>query len=112
MLKLPILLSFNKETDQTMTSTAFVLILLSVVLHVGWNFLCKANKHPTLAFYFIANLLAAILLIPFLFVAKVTWSQLDWRFWLAVFFSDFFEAIYSIEPPFDFKAYMEERRTE
>ena len=85
-----------------MSSTAFVLILLSVVLHVGWNFLCKANKHPTLAFYFVANLLAAILLIPFLFVAKLTWSQLDWRFWLAVFFSDFFEAIYSIGL---FKAY-------
>lgn len=85
-----------------MTSTAFILILLSVVLHVGWNFLCKANKHPTLAFYFIANLLAALVLIPFLFLAKLDWSRLDWRFWLAVLFSDFFEAIYSIGL---FKAY-------
>jgi drug/metabolite transporter (DMT)-like permease len=85
-----------------MSGTAFILILLSVVLHVGWNFLCKANKHPNLAFYFVANLLAALLLTPLLFVARLDWLQLDWRFWLAVFFSDFFEAIYSIGL---FKAY-------
>lgn len=85
-----------------MTVTAFILIIFSVVLHVGWNFLCKANKKPTLAFYFIANLIAGIVLLPLLFMADVDWTSMGWKFWMLVFFSDFFEMIYAVGL---FKAY-------
>ena len=85
-----------------MTITAFVLILCSVFLHVGWNFLCKVNKNPTIAFYVVANLFAAVLLVPLLFFMKVEWCAIGMRFWLAALSSGFFEAIYSIGL---FKAY-------
>lgn len=79
-----------------MTTTAFLLILASVALHVGWNFLCKVNKEPSLSFYCVANFIAGVALLPLLLMAKVDWFSLGWRFWVFLFFSDFFEMIYAV----------------
>ena len=43
-----------------MGKTAFLLILFSVFLHAGWNFLSKANR-PSKAFFMLANLTIALL---------------------------------------------------
>ena len=79
-----------------MTTTAFLLILASVALHVGWNFLCKVNKEPSLSFYCAANFIAGVALLPLLLMAKIDWLSLGWRFWVFLFFSDFFEMIYGV----------------
>ena len=64
-----------------MGKTAFLLILLSVFLHAGWNFLSKANR-PSKAFFVLANGTVALLTIPFVFIVPVAWGELGWKFWL------------------------------
>lgn len=79
-----------------MTTTAFLLILASVALHVGWNFLCKVNKEPSLSFYCVANFIAGVVLFPLLLLARIDWLALGGHFWVYLFFSCFFELIYAI----------------
>ncbi len=45
-----------------MTITAVILILISACLHVTWNLISKKTK-PSLAFFFLANLFGALLLL-------------------------------------------------
>ncbi|MBE6399592.1 MAG: hypothetical protein E7041_05565 [Lentisphaerae bacterium] len=78
-----------------MGKTAFLLILLSVFLHAGWNFLSKANR-PSKAFFVLANGTVALLTIPFVFIVPVAWGELGWKFWLLLAGSVAFEVIYAI----------------
>lgn len=84
-----------------MNQTAFLLILISVFLHAGWNFLSKANR-PSASFYVIVNGIVAVALLPFPLIAKIAWVQLPWKFWIFFAGSVFFEIIYAIGL---FKAY-------
>jgi len=63
-----------------MTFTAFLLILISVFLHVSWNLLSKATR-PSAAFYIILSIDAAVITVPFLFLARVSWGALGIGFW-------------------------------
>ena len=74
---------------------AFLLILLSVFLHAGWNFLSKAHR-PSAAFYMVLNSVPAILLIPTLFFARVEWAALGWKFWFAFAGSWLAEILYAV----------------
>ena len=78
-----------------MGKTAFLLILFSVFLHAGWNFLSKANR-PSKAFFMLANAAIALLTVPFVFIVPVAWGELGWKFWLLLAGSVAFEAIYAI----------------
>jgi drug/metabolite transporter (DMT)-like permease len=76
-----------------MTPIAFLLVLISVFLHAGWNFLSK-SKRPSAAFYMLASLTSAILWLPFFLLADIRWGELPPRFWLLVSVSGSFEVLY------------------
>ena len=78
-----------------MHAYAFLLILLSVFLHAGWNFLSKAHR-PSAAFYMMVNAVPAVLLIPTLFFVRVEWAALGWKFWGAFAGSWLAEVLYAI----------------
>lgn len=68
-----------------MTFSAFFLILVSVFLHAGWNFLSKKTA-PSLAFYGLSSLTAALLWLPWVLLFGVDLSGLSggfWGWWLA-----------------------------
>lgn len=76
-----------------MSWTAFVLILVSAVLHAGWNFLSK-SKRPSAAFYLLASMTSILLWLPFLLLSDTHWSALPGRFWLLTLGSGISEVIY------------------
>ena len=78
-----------------MTLTAFLLIFFSIFLHAGWNFMSKATR-PSAAYYLIANTVAAVILTPFLFLARISWKDLGGAFWIFLAGSICFEVIYAI----------------
>ncbi len=76
-----------------MSLTAFLLILASVFLHAGWNFISKKSV-PSLAFYSLSCGTAALLWLgPFLF-AEFRSSDMPLHFWMLTFFSVLFEILY------------------
>ena len=62
---------------------AAVLLLLSVFCHSGWNFLSK-KKHPTLAFYLVANLVGVLSLLPVLVFYHNKISLIPAEVWILV----------------------------
>ena len=74
---------------------AFLLILLSVFFHAGWNFLSKAHR-PSAAFYLVLNSIPMVLLLPTLFFVHLDWAALGWKFWLAFAGSWVAEEAYAI----------------
>jgi drug/metabolite transporter (DMT)-like permease len=73
--------------------TAFLLILASVFLHAGWNFISKKSV-PSLAFYSLSCGTAALLWLgPFL-LAEFQTAAMSASFWTLVFFSVLFEILY------------------
>jgi len=76
-----------------MTLTAFLLILCSTVLHAWWNY--RGKKHlPSAAFFLLADGSVALLMCPFLFYYHAQLAQLPPKFWLLIFATGFFEALY------------------
>ena len=63
-----------------MTLTAFLLILVSVFLHAGWNLLLKERK-PSLAFCFLLSCCALLCMSPFIFLCPFPMMGLPWKFW-------------------------------
>ena len=76
-----------------MTSTAFFLMLASVFLHAGWNFLSKA-KRPSAAFFMLASMTSVIFLAPFAYCARALLAEMPARFWLLLLASGGFEVLY------------------
>ena len=78
-----------------MTLNAFLIILASVFLHAGWNFISRASR-PSIAFFWLVEAFGGLFLIPFLFIVKVDWSVLPKAFWLCFLASSVFESVYSV----------------
>ncbi len=78
-----------------MTLTAFLLILVSVFLHAGWNFLSKAHR-PSAAFYLVLNGSSLLYLWPFLLFSNIRWCGLPGAFWMLFAASSAFEVLYSV----------------
>ena len=78
-----------------MTWNAFIVILVSVFLHAGWNFLSRASR-PSIAFFWLVEAFGGLFLIPFLFIVKMPWSELPAAFWIFFAVSSVFEGLYSI----------------
>ncbi len=76
-----------------MTPAAFALILVSVFLHAGWNFLSK-HCSPSGAFYLISTLTAVLLWLPFFCFSGVELGMLPGRFWILLAASGVFELLY------------------
>ena len=76
-----------------MSLTAFLLVLASVFLHAGWNFISKKSV-PSLSFYCLSCGTAALLwLFPFLF-SEFSCRLMPPGFWRLVAFSVCFEILY------------------
>lgn len=78
-----------------MTLTAFVLVFFSVFLHAAWNTMSKSVK-PSLAFYLIMTVTAALMWLPFLIFGKMNPFRLPVHFWILMFFSIVGEVIYMV----------------
>lgn len=66
-----------------MTPLAFALILLSALLHCGWNALLKGHS-PSLAFVLLLNCFSCLVMLPFLFAVPLPVLELPGRFWLCL----------------------------
>ena len=78
-----------------MTFFSFILTLISVFLHAGWNFISKASK-CTKAFYLVSNVIAAIMLLPAFIICPLPFNKLELSFFLFFAGSVFFEVLYSL----------------
>lgn len=78
-----------------MTLTAFVLIFFSVFLHAAWNTISKSVK-PSMAFYSIMTVTAALIWLPFLIFGKWNPFAMPLRFWGLLLFSVCGEVIYML----------------
>lgn len=75
-----------------MTWTAIALVLLSTVLHAGWNLLGK-RQSPSLAFFLLAMLAAGVAGLPLLLTQR-DWLALPLAFWWLLLASGFCQALY------------------
>jgi len=73
--------------------TAFFLILASVFLHAGWNFISKKSI-PSLAFYSLSTGTAALLWLGFFLFSEFQSGLMTPHFWTLTFFSIAFEILY------------------
>ncbi len=78
-----------------MTLTAFLLLLVSVFLHAGWNFLSK-KQHPSMAFYAIASTTAMVIWLPGFFWFGPKLAELPGCFWAIWFASTVCEFLYAL----------------
>ena len=63
-----------------MTLVAFLLVLVSVFLHAGWNFLSK-KQIPSLSFYSLTSTTAALLWLPCFLLSDLRLGNLPAMFW-------------------------------
>ncbi len=76
-----------------MTLTAAILLLISAVSHAGWNYLSK-KKHPTAAFFFVANTIGVIFIFPILLYYGNQIPLIPKSVWIFIAMSGFFLAAY------------------
>ncbi|NQU11525.1 EamA family transporter [bacterium] len=77
-----------------MSPTAIVLLVIAAFLHAGWNLLTK-SKHPSAAFFLVANLAAVVLLLPVLVVGRHALAAgIPPRVWALLVVTGFFLALY------------------
>lgn len=76
-----------------MSVFAFVLVVLSAVIHASWNLLGK-SRTPTPAFFCVASLGAGVLLVPVIWVVLTSASPLPFSYWLLLTVSGFCQMVY------------------
>jgi drug/metabolite transporter (DMT)-like permease len=76
-----------------MSITAAILLLVSAFTHAGWNFLSK-REHPTQAFFFVANTIGVICILPLLFYFEKQIPLIPRAVWIFAGMSGFFLAAY------------------
>lgn len=76
-----------------MSLTAIVLLLFSAAAHAGWNLAGKSTT-PSVAFFFIASVAAAIFLSPLLVVYGHMLPLVSWQVWALVAATGVCHAVY------------------
>ncbi|MBR2374506.1 MAG: EamA family transporter [Lentisphaeria bacterium] len=76
-----------------MSTTAAILIFISVFMHVAWNMLSKSTR-PSTAFYIIMNFVGGIIWLPFFIMSESAFNGLPAAFYWLLAGSWFFEVIY------------------
>ena len=76
-----------------MTLTAAILLIISAVTHAGWNYISK-KEHPTAAFYFVANTIGVICVLPILLFYRSHILLIPGAVWIFIALSGFFLAAY------------------
>ncbi|MGD2270302.1 MAG: hypothetical protein PVI06_07885 [Desulfobacterales bacterium] len=78
-----------------MSTTAVILLLISAFTHAGWNLLSK-KEYPTPAYYFVANTLGVLCVIPIIPYYWVSIPMIPMLVWILAGMSGFFLATYMI----------------
>jgi len=78
-----------------MSAVAAALLILSAIIHAGWNLISKRD-HPTLAFFFVANNFGVLFILPVLLPYWGRVMIIPPFVWLCVICSGFFLAVYFI----------------
>ena len=78
-----------------MSSFAITLILLSAVLHAGWNLYTKQSS-PTAGFFLAANSIGAWIFFPWLLYYPRIVTTMPGEIWALLFLTGLFQAIYCI----------------
>ncbi len=78
-----------------MTPFALALVTISAFMHAFWNLLGK-RQNPSVAFFFIASIFAAICFSPLLLVYRNTFALIPGRVWIWLGLTALFELIYYI----------------
>jgi drug/metabolite transporter (DMT)-like permease len=76
-----------------MSLIAAILLLISAVTHAGWNYISK-KKHPTAAFYLVANTIGVICVVPVLLYYGNQIPLIPKAVWIFIDLSGFFLATY------------------
>ena len=76
-----------------MSFVAFILIFISIFMHVAWNMISKSVK-PSLAFYGLMSTTGALIWLPFFIVSDWNWSALPYRLFFMILASIAAEVFY------------------
>jgi drug/metabolite transporter (DMT)-like permease len=76
-----------------MSLTAVVLLLLSALIHAGWNLLSKRSV-PTAGFFVVANTLGAVVCLPWIVTYGSTVFRIPGPVWAFIGVTGLFQAIY------------------
>ena len=76
-----------------MSPTAAVLLLIAAFTHASWNYLSKRD-HPTIAFFFVANTIGVVCVLPILFYYWSKIALIPQPVWMFSAVSGFFLAVY------------------
>ena len=76
-----------------MTITALILVVISAVMHAGWNLFSK-NHSPTLSFFQLATLGTIFWFSPVLLLTADLIAELDFTLWTLLFTAGLCQAIY------------------
>jgi drug/metabolite transporter (DMT)-like permease len=80
-------------TEGDMSLTAAILLLISAITHAGWNYISK-KEHPTAAFFFVANTIGVICVLPVLLYYGNQILLIPKSVWIFIAMSGFFLAAY------------------
>lgn len=76
-----------------MSLTAIILVLISTIMHAGWNFFGKKTS-PTLGFFFLTMLAGAVSFSPFVWSYWPLVQALGPDIWLLILITGCFQSIY------------------
>lgn len=76
-----------------MSAISISLVLLSSVIHAGWNLLSKKDN-SSISYFFVGNIAAGIIFSPILFFYYDKLSLIPNVVWMLLILTGFFEAIY------------------
>ena len=76
-----------------MSVIAILLIVISALLHAGWNLFSK-SRHPAISFFFLATAVGAILLFPLLLIYLTVLPLIPMRIWCMLLVTGFCMAVY------------------
>ncbi|KPL94928.1 multidrug transporter [Vibrio sp. L5-1] len=81
-----------------MEVSAIVIVIISALLHAGWNVLGKSNQGSGSSFFLASGFAAAAILTPYLiwYVYSVGLLNISLPFWQLVFLSGIFQIVYLI----------------
>jgi drug/metabolite transporter (DMT)-like permease len=75
------------------TTAAIALLILSALIHAGWNLISK-RTHPTAGFFLTANLIGAVFTLPYALALGGEICRIPTPVWVMLAATGFFQAIY------------------
>lgn len=88
-----------------MSSVPIILVLISALLHAGWNIIGKRYQSSGPAFFLAATGITALLLTPYIlwYFTAIGWSTLPRQFWLLLMVSGISQMLYMLALAFAYR---------